>query len=556
MPATPTRPLQQLMPELLLEVFPNLPADDYGAVSRVCRKWRQISVVMFRQYLAWRGQGQAYCVHGAPPPVRTKYHLYGRYCYTLSRDYLLLSGDAHIQLSKRPLQHCNADGTPEAEATAPTPLLTLSKGVCHVCHMHRDLLMVLATDSIDVHSLVSGSLLARLRPVPDQVNKGMKFTNIVACHVADPDSGGGGGEYVINIACKMRPGTNGGVSHVNLYRLRRNGRLMRTTIWDCALKKVRACKANGRYFVMKGMECEPTASAAAPVVEVSKVVAYDGQTGQKVQCRDVRKDASLIGVDSVGVAFFVQPPGDHAGVVAMPNAWCRWTNRLMRVSGAADAAAAAADAPVAPAASFRLIKWEVGLNRVTDDALAVTGIPAPYGWPTNEKFCIALERDRCYLADHDTVVVAFFQRFAAPPDFSPESCAAAAAAGSTAPKIGIVCVFTKSGHLLSTLDASVPSIRDMASLPKPASLSEVAAAAAAEAEADDADGAVSPQVSSPRGALVHGCDVSMDVLSAHASSQTVLFSVTLTSKSAVSTRVIAKEFTPAVSQFLPPGVLT
>ena len=502
------RARQELLPEILLIIFPYAPPDDYGAVSRVSSKWRQISVVMFRQYLAWRQGSTPYQMQDGPPPLKTTYHLYGHDCYTLTREYMPLSGDARISLTHHSLQQVESNGaqalaevSPKAKSTqVSSNLLTIHKVV--FCHMYKALLLVLSTDVIEIHSLVTGEFQTRLLPIPSQRTKGMKFTNIVSCYT-DP-------EGVTTVACKMRPGSSGGDSDVNLYKILASGKLYNCTRWKCCLKKVRTCKLTGRHIVMKGISTE----------EKSQVVALDVATGAKIvadasaEREDggalIKKEAMLIGVDSASVALFLHQP---SVVVTLPNAWCRWSDRLMRKKHEKN-----------HEKSFEIIQWNVQNNKVTTADLAVCGIPAPYGWPTNEAFSLIIDKDRCHLTDHDSVLVCFFQRVSVQtsPTTSPSDAPITPTPRPSAKGVGVVCVYTKGGMLLSTLDPSVPSIRKMA-FPS--------------GEADDMSN-----------------DVSTEFLASHCKNQVLLFSVTVGTGDSVRTKILANEFHPRPA-ILPPGIV-
>eukprot|EP01064_Diplonema_japonicum_P008156 TRINITY_DN15662_c0_g1_i1.p1 TRINITY_DN15662_c0_g1~~TRINITY_DN15662_c0_g1_i1.p1 ORF type:complete len:452 (+),score=86.72 TRINITY_DN15662_c0_g1_i1:59-1414(+) len=447
-----------LLPEVLLEVFPFLPPQEHGNLCRVSKVWKETSYVTFRQYLAWRQQGKPKQLVGTPV-VKTVYHLHGDYCYTLTREHGTFTGETRVIIKKRALSEENA-----------VDLLTLTKTA--FCVMQLDSLIVLSTDHIEIRSLHNGSVAHTLYPTEEQRNNGVKFTNIISCSSNDNVS-------LTKIACKMRPGQEGVQAQVNFYNLTLNS----VTLWSCPLKKVRSCQLTQNYLVLKGISPKGIASVVAINVDSGRQFMNE-DTLLNVTCTAPghRKDIALIGVDGSAVAHFVQPRNSKK----LPSAWNRWSDRLMRKKR--------------DSKGFEILQWDIKSNKVTLMDLSVTGIPAPAGWPSSEPFSLTLDKDKCYLADHGTVLVCYFMRMS---EKFPK--------GS-----GIIAIYTKSGHLLSTLDPSSPSLVD---------------------------------------AGVH--QVSLDFLSADKYSQKLLVSLTHSNPTSIpahTTKILTHSYEPA-PPYLPPGCL-
>eukprot|EP01063_Lacrimia_lanifica_P009112 TRINITY_DN16131_c0_g1_i1.p1 TRINITY_DN16131_c0_g1~~TRINITY_DN16131_c0_g1_i1.p1 ORF type:complete len:557 (+),score=194.29 TRINITY_DN16131_c0_g1_i1:94-1764(+) len=537
--------LFRALPDALPLVMPFVAPEDYNAVSRVSQRWHALASANFVRYLAWREDGRFYRMAegGAVPAAldsrASSYHLDGRDCYALTREGLSLTGSAKIRLRRKLLL---SGGAGEAVAAPSTPDVLALQGVVFA-FMYDDAVVALSTEQIDMYSLRDATVLAALKPTAAQLARGMKFTNIVSCHTAGARR---------RLACKMRPGADGGPACVNLYEFSRpaEGAAAASpapTVLECKLKKVRSCQLSERYLVMKGMAgadgSEPAAleaaaasssasslggsfgtgsvlstpgagelvPAAAAAKDVDVAVAYNVATLEVTESRDplfkpdpnlpfAQKDVSLIGADAGGgVVYFLQPSGDAK---VLPSAWCRWSDRLLRKRTPRQR-------------GFQLLRWDIAARTVQPVELCIAHVPAPYGWPSHDPLSLTLSKDNCKLADNNTVFVCLFARTSA-------AC----------PKgLGILCIYTKTGHIMATLDPTSPRLRSI-----------VCAADAGDA-AQQGDAADRAAVCSDR-FRPQDYEVGMELLAAHKASQQLLFSVGFRQPNGawIAGKVLAKEF--------------
>eukprot|EP01060_Flectonema_neradi_P027033 TRINITY_DN36672_c0_g1_i1.p1 TRINITY_DN36672_c0_g1~~TRINITY_DN36672_c0_g1_i1.p1 ORF type:complete len:491 (+),score=80.56 TRINITY_DN36672_c0_g1_i1:49-1473(+) len=471
-----------LITEILLEIFPYLPPQKHGSLSLVCKRWAEMSIYVFRHHLAWRKTGKCLHLLDSSPPGKTLYHLVGDHCFTLTRENLPFT-DSKMTLSKTRL---SKDG--ETASDNPRKELMTLRRVLY-CVMHDDMLLVLATHLVEVYSLLTGQVMYNLKPTESQMARGVKFTNILSLH--------GSPGKPAKLVCKMRPGNADTDSNINMYTLATG----ECTVWTCSLKRVRSCQMTGKYIVMKGYsgtEAEAVAiniNTGAQVRNQNKLFVNEGS----------QKDVRVIGVDSSNVAYFVQPKEGKS----IPGAWHRWSDRLL-------------NRPKARDQCFEIVKWDIPLNTVTTETLSTRGIPAPCG--SIQPFTLTLDKDKCNLCDSQSVIITFFNRTPTTP--------VTATVPPTPQQIhshGILCVFTKFGQLLSTLDPTTPSMKRLVVF--------------------DNDGE-----SSDKSDQQETDEMSMEFLSAHRDSQQLLFSMTRRTEGETKTRVLAQTYECA-SSYAAPGFL-
>eukprot|EP01062_Namystynia_karyoxenos_P075572 TRINITY_DN7302_c0_g1_i1.p1 TRINITY_DN7302_c0_g1~~TRINITY_DN7302_c0_g1_i1.p1 ORF type:complete len:590 (+),score=102.14 TRINITY_DN7302_c0_g1_i1:88-1770(+) len=460
-PSAARRP-RQLLAEVLLEVFPFLPPAWHGVLSRVSRRWAEASRLAYRRFLAWRRMGDcAFLACTSPPRSRTAYHLREGNCWMVTRESGFFSEGA-VRISRTRLFSPRSRQSPAAEQSAPDPAMPppapvvsegegaaegaatplLSLGRTTFCHIEAELLLIIATEAVEVYSLDSGLLMRTLRPLPEQRRLGVQFTAIVCC---GGRPGEGGGRRVV---CKMRPAPGAPQSAcVNVYDLSTGA----CVAVCCGLRKVRACHASARFAVMKGVAGSTAEVMAIDVASGTRrsnkhaLFAPPAQPEGAAVVGRARGDMSLVGVDMQEVAYFVQP----VSVKELPGAWRRWCARLSRRRSQPMLLGVTDDDGTAEATSantFQFVSWDVVSNVVQRHSLAVDNLPAPYGWPANRPFTLVLEKDKCLLADQHSVLICFFSR-------------SVDARSHVSGDRGIVGVYTKTGHLLSVIDPTRPSVR-------------------------------------------------------------------------------------------------
>ncbi|KAJ9447629.1 hypothetical protein DIPPA_11947 [Diplonema papillatum] len=473
----------ELLPEVLLLVFPYVPPEDFSSLCRVSRRWKTAGELMFSRYLAWRKSGWTTCLHNALAVAssRTAYHLHDEHCYGLARESVSGFSSGDITVTRIPLSRGEAPEGVEPEG-AELKLFPLKRVM--FAFMHDSFLFLTSTDVVEVHSLSEGRLAQTLHPSAEQKKSGSLFTNIISCH----------GDFA---ACKMRPPTSASsadrTSCVNLYDLK-TGAIAKT--FRCCLTGVRTCRLTTKYVVLK------TASVRGAPDVLSISLASGELTrnclhqpvhgGIKAPLTAVRrdKDVSLIGVDKGNIAYFLLPRRSQ-----VPSNWKRWSQRLLQSK------------PVD--ISFEVFQWDIDNNAVRRCHLAVSGIPRPSHWPAAQPFALTLDRDKVQLADDSSVLVCYFVR----------------RSEATREASGVVCVHTKSGHLLSVIDPSQPSF--VTPFLKPSFWDVPQALSGAEDEP---------------------ADVVVEFLGAHHSSQQLLFSVTtLAHKLPVAAKVVAYNFKPGMT---------
>ena len=470
-----------LIAEILLNVFPYLPPQKHGTLSLVSTKWQEMSKYVFQRYLAWRRMGRCLYLPDAPPPGKTLYHLVGDDCFTLTRENLPFT-DSRMTLSKTKL---NPLGDTQ-QNNRKTDLMTLRRVL--YCVMHNDMLLVLATHLIEVYSLATGLIKHKLKPTEAQTARGVKFTNILSLSTS-PDT-------PAKLVCKMRPGHDDVSSDINMYTLSTG----ECTVWSCTLRRVRSCLITGKYIVLKGYT-----GSEAEAVAINIQTAHQVRNQNKLFVNDSsQKDVRVIGVDGSNVAYFIQPKGGRT----IPGAWHRWSDRLL-------------NRPKPKDQCFEVVKWDIALNSVSTEILATRGVPAPYG--SVQPFTLTLDKDKCHLCDTQSVIITFFNRTSTTP--------VTATVPPTPQQIhghGILCIFTKFGQLLSTLDPTTPSMKQHIKFNN-------------DTDSDEQSDS-------------EGEEVTMDFLSAHRESQQLLISMTRRKDGESKTRVVAQTYQCA-SSFAAPSLL-